>query len=73
MKLEKREITLNEADSLKDIFYLEKTLMAAYSEGERFVDRKELKNELPTLLSEIKDDLGKVLSLWEKSKGGEFC
>ena len=31
MKLEKREITLNETDSLKDIYYMEKTLLREYS------------------------------------------
>lgn len=73
MKLEKREITLNEADSLKDVFYLEKTLMAAYNEGEKYTERKELKNELPALLTQTKEDVEKVLSLWEKSKAGDFC
>lgn len=73
MKLEKREITLNEADSLKDIFYLERTLLREYSEGEDYIERKELENEIVTLVGETKTDMEKVFSLWEQSKAGKFC
>ena len=73
MKLEKREITLNEADSLKDVFYLERTLFREYSKGEGYAERKELTNELTTLIKEAKEDMEKVFTLWEKSKAGEFC
>ena len=73
MKLEKREITLNEADSLKDVFYLETTLFREYTEGQGCAERKELINELDTLAQETKEDAEKVFALWEKSKSGEFC
>lgn len=73
MKLEKREITLNEADSLKDVFYLERTLFREYSEGEGYTERKELANERTALIKEAKEDMEKVFALWEKSKAGEFC
>ncbi len=72
MKLEKREITLNEADSLKDVFYLERTLFREYSGGKDYAERKELKNELVILVEEAKEDMEKIFSLWEKSKAGEF-
>ena len=72
MKLEKREITLNEADSLKDIFYLEKTLLREYEEGEDSIKRKELENELPALMTKTKEDIKKVFSLWQQSQEGKF-
>lgn len=73
MKLEKREITLNEADSLKDVFYLERTLLREYKEGKVYAERKELTNELVTLVEETRQDMEKAFELWEKSKAGEFC
>ena len=73
MRLEKREITLNEADSLKDVFYLEKALASAYSGWESYTERKELKNELPALIAEVKQDAERVHSLWEEAKAGKFC
>lgn len=57
MKLEKREITLNEYDSLKDMFYLEKTLLQTYGEGLGKMLRKESKNELLRLIQETCEDL----------------
>ncbi len=68
MKLEKREITLNEADSLKDVYYLEKTLISEYEKMEKYAERKEIFNEFESLLKETKTDCEKVLSLWRKSK-----
>jgi hypothetical protein len=68
MKLEKREITLNEADSLKDIYYIEKTLLQAYADGEIFAVRKEVENELKTLLRQTEEEKKKICSLWQKSK-----
>ena len=68
MKLEKREITLNEADSLKDIYYIEKALLAAYAEGEVFIVRKETENELAKLIAQTKEEKEKIYTLWQKSK-----
>ena len=68
MKLEKREITLNEADSLKDVFYLEKALLSAYADGESYLERKEAFNELSSLLSEAQKDAEQAFALWKKSK-----
>ena len=73
MKLEKREITLNEADSLKDIFYLERTLFREYREGQSNMERREVENELALLEEETKGDMEKIFSLWEQSKAGKFC
>ena len=68
MKLEKREITLNEADSLKDIYYIEKTLLTAYVEGEAFIVRKETENEIKKLKEQAKEEMERIYALWQKSK-----
>ena len=41
MKLEKREVTLNEKDTLSDMLFFERSLAAAYREAVGGVDRKE--------------------------------
>ena len=57
MKLEKREITLNEFDSLRDAFYMEKTLFLEYREALLFAWRKETRGELLELLREVAQDM----------------
>ena len=68
MKLEKREITLNEADSLKDMYYIEKSLWTAYAERENFVVRREVENELEQLIKQTEEDKERMYALWQKSK-----
>ncbi len=57
MKLEKREITLNEFDSLKDAFYTEKTLMGEYIQALSKAVRKETRNQLTELICEVTQDM----------------
>ena len=57
MKLEKREITLNEFDSLKDAFYAEKMLIVEYVHALAKVERKETQGELLRLIKEIGEDM----------------
>ena len=57
MKLEKREITLNEYDSLKDTFYMEKLLLSEYVNGVADARRKEVRGELTALMREISEDM----------------
>ncbi len=57
MKLEKREITLNEFDSLKDAFYAEKMLMVEYVHALAKAERKETQGELLRLIKEIGEDM----------------
>ncbi len=57
MKLEKREITLNEFDSLRDAFYMEKTLMAEYEQALLQVWRKEARDTLIALLQETAENM----------------
>ena len=68
MKIEKREITLNEVDSLKDIYYIEKALLTAYVEGENFIVRKETENEVKKLMEQAKEETERIYALWQKSK-----
>lgn len=57
MKLEKREITLNEKDSLTDVFYLQKTLLFNYIEALANIERKETKTTLLKLIGETAEDM----------------
>ena len=50
MKLEKREITLNEHDSLQDAYYREKTLLNEYVCALFQMQRKETKDEVLRLI-----------------------
>ncbi len=72
MKLKKREITLNEADSLYDVFCLEEYLGKSYGEGEEFSFRKETVNELSTLKQKAEEERERVLALWKKSKARQL-
>ena len=56
MKLEKREITLNEEDSLKDMYFFEKNLQAQYAQGAKLAERKETEGELSKLMREAEKD-----------------
>ncbi len=67
MKLEKREITLNEFDSLKETFYLEKMLLSEYVECLTRVTRKETRKELLRLMQEVGEDLSLSQDLMKRS------
>ena len=67
MKLEKREITLNEYDSLKEVFYLEKTLLNEYVECLCKTVRKETREELLKMLREVGKELVLMLDLMNGS------
>ena len=56
MKLEKREITLNEFDSLRDALYMQKMLMMEYQQALFCVWRKEARNRVICLLQETAQD-----------------
>ena len=57
MKLEKREITLNEKDSLKDVFYLEKTMLAEYGEALLQAERNETQRGLFELMRQTAKEM----------------
>ena len=52
MKLEKREITLNEQDSIKDAYYLQKTVLQEYVCALEKAEKKQTRNELSRLVLE---------------------
>lgn len=57
MKLEKREITLNEKDSLKDVFYTEKNLLLSYCQYLYMAERNQTREELLALIKETGEDM----------------
>lgn len=63
MKLEKREITLNEQDSLKDAFYMQKILLLEYGNAIAKACTKEIRQELTKLMKETCVDLSLVKDL----------
>ena len=53
MKLEKREITLNEADSLRDMLYTEKTVLTEYTKALEQALSKQTQNGLIDSLKNV--------------------
>ena len=68
MKLEKREITLNEYDSLKDAFFLQKTLLHEYVCFLPQAERKETRNEMIRLVKEVIEDMYTIRDLMKSSE-----
>lgn len=67
MKLEKREITLNEADSLSDVLVFEKSLAAAYVVRLAVTERKEVRAKFVEALEENARDICIVADLLRRS------
>lgn len=74
MKLEKREISLNEADSLRDTCTVEKMLLYAYVEALCTATRQETKKEILRLIQETGEDLCFAYSLLNNvlKQNGEY-
>ena len=68
MRLEKREITLNEQDTLVDVVFLEKALLFEYVETLSKVDRKETRERLIGFMRENCEDLFLLNDLLKKVK-----
>lgn len=67
MKLEKREITLNEYDSIRDAFYMEKLLLNEYACLLNKAIRKETRGELLRLMKEVGEDMFFLCDLMKES------
>ena len=67
MKLEKREITLNECDSLQDVVCFEKMLLGEYVETLSQMERKESRNTITQLMREVASDFCLISDLWKKA------
>ena len=63
MKLEKREITLNEKDSLLETAYISKMLLLEYAQALSHVERKQTRKELLTNAKETGEDMCFLLDL----------
>ncbi len=72
MKLNKREITLNEADSMQDVFRMEKLLFDAYEKGAEIALRKEVVNEIEALKKAAETEAENAEKLWGKSKARQL-
>ena len=68
MKFEKREITLNEFDSLKDAYYREKILLSEYANALLEMERKQTRDEMLKLLCETAEEIFLLKDLMQKSK-----
>jgi hypothetical protein len=66
MKLEKREITLNERDSLTDVVCLDKVLLFAYQEGLAKMKRKETAKALIRQMQETAEELFFIAGIRER-------
>ena len=63
MKLEKREITLNELDSLRDMLYMEKTVLEEYVRALQFPLSKQIQNQLVADLQSVAFSICEVQGL----------
>ena len=68
MKLEKREITLNEKDSLKDLLLLEKALLGQYTDVLTKVTRKEFRERVLDLIKETAQEVFWTKDLLDEEK-----
>ena len=66
MKLEKREITLNEKDSLQDACYMQKALCAAYEKTLNETERKEIRQYIRQRIDEIRQETQRLEKQIEK-------
>ena len=71
MKLEKREITLNEQDSLSDVLFMEKALLFECVEALAKVSRKETRERLLDFIKDAAECLFVVKDILEKIKSAE--
>ena len=70
MKLEKREITLNEYDSLKDVFFLHKSLLQHGLDGMENISKKETETAFFAWWKETGEDL---LFVQDLMNGSAVC
>jgi len=57
MKIEKREITLNERDTLKDMLFFEKGLLREYASAIEKAERKETRSLLEERMRETAEEI----------------
>ena len=67
MKLEKREVTLNEYDSLCDCFYALKTVLNECMGAVEFAEKRQTRSELFSLINGVMEDMYLVRDLMDGS------
>ena len=67
MKLEKREVTLNEYDSLCDCFYALKTVLNECMRAVEFAEKRQTRSELFSLINGVMEDMYFVRDLMDGS------
>ena len=67
MKLEKREITLNERDSILETAYTSKNLLAEYAFSLYQIQRKEVRKEILKCMQETGEDVSFLFDIANKS------
>ena len=67
MKLEKREITLNERDSILETAYTSKNLLTEYAFALCHIQRKEARKEILNCMQETGEDVSFLFDLAKKS------
>lgn len=67
MKLEKREITLNEQDTLKDVCFLEERLLHEYVSALLQTQRKQTRTLLVDCMRELAEDIYELSDLLRSS------
>ncbi|MBQ7924451.1 MAG: hypothetical protein IJ329_04000 [Clostridia bacterium] len=68
MKLEKREITLNEKDSLQDALLMQKTLLRTYVLALENAEKQVTRKELLRLMGETGEDLYFIRDLMDEAE-----
>jgi hypothetical protein len=66
MRLEKREIMLNEQDSLLDVLFSEKALLSAYVDTLPSVYKKETRERLLCFIKEVAEEFFLIKDVLEK-------
>lgn len=66
MKLEKREVTLNEKDTLSDMLFFERGLAIAYREAADVVETKEARALLVEHEAGLADVMGRLEEMLQK-------
>lgn len=67
MRLEKREVTLNEKDTLSDMLFFENNLARAYRDAAEKTDRKEERCTLLEHAEGLEESINKLQMLLEKA------
>jgi hypothetical protein len=72
MKNDKRDITLNQADSIQDMMFMQKMLLRNYCEAIFFARRKEVRSALLECFASVAEDVFFLEGLSDGTNSGAF-